>query len=84
MRPMKFKKIKDECNVLGSEEIILLDRSLAKKRFVKDCPVGPKGIYQDSEVYDYEFLALCDSELLTISDEAWLDSFEAYKFIEFI
>lgn len=85
MKPMKFKKIKDEHNELGWDEIIIFERQIAQilRRTADDRSSAdfPGMIHRD--IYWYTYITLADGDILNIDEDDWFSSMDCYKFVEF-
>ena len=85
MKPMKFKKISDEDNIFGFDEIILIEKSVSGVRIrtptddeKRDSPGA-----NERRFYDYQYSAIADGEFITINEDEFMATSHAYKFVGF-
>ena len=81
MKPMKFKKISDEDNILGFDEIIIFDKQL-EQVFRDDKLVDPfSERILEGDVYWYTFLCIADGSFIRLMEEEWVTLEECYQYI---
>jgi hypothetical protein len=74
MRPIKLKKRTDEDNLLGFDEIEIIDTRLISTYKVTE------GLRNPSEFYVYIYTAIADGQLIQIHEDDW-ESFDAYDVV---
>lgn len=78
MYPIKFKKITDEDNILGFDEIIVLDKQICRVLHHHDLPHVDGGTIP-GHVNEYEFLCIADGHFMLIQDSEWCCLTDCYK-----
>ncbi len=84
MKAMKFRKIKDEGNYLGFEELIIVDKIIQRVIHLKELPyaIGKK---EEGDVYEYEYEMIADNSYHTlIACDEWHDNSDCYEFCGFV